>query len=89
MPSVFQWQYYPLITTSLPTRILVAVMTDSTVLVYRDKLMVTGGYSWNTILGRVETLDMGQEAPAWDTLPTLNTPRYCIGQGSKEIVAQD
>jgi hypothetical protein len=37
--------------------------------------MVTGGYSWNTVLGRVETLDMSQEVPAWDTLPPLTTPR--------------
>jgi len=37
--------------------------------------MVTGGYSWNTILGRVETLQMSQEKE-WQLLPPLRTPRY-------------
>jgi len=47
----------------------------------RDKLMVTGGYSWNTILGRVETLHMSQGVE-WDLLAPLQSPRYLHGCAS-------
>ena len=39
-------------------------------ILFRDKLMVTGGYSWNTVLGRVETLEMAA-AREWELLAPL------------------
>lgn len=43
----------------------------------RDKLLVTGGYSWNSILARTETLNMTAGPDTrWSRLAPLGTPRY-------------
>ena len=42
----------------------------------RDKIILTGGYSWNSILGKTEALNLTSgQADSWQTLATLNTPR--------------
>ena len=46
-------------------------------LLFRDKLLVTGGYSWNSILGKTESLNMSSgDHSQWNSLSDLNTPRY-------------
>ena len=53
---------------------LVIILID---LVFRDKLLVTGGYSWNSILGKTESLNMSAgDLSKWSSLSNLNTPRY-------------
>jgi len=43
----------------------------------RDKLLVTGGYSWNSILGKTEALNMSAgDLSKWSSLSNLNAPRY-------------
>lgn len=43
----------------------------------RDKLLVTGGYSWNSILGKTESLNMSAgDLSKWSSLSNLNAPRY-------------
>ena len=42
----------------------------------RDKILVTGGYSWNTILARTESLNLtSPDRESWQSLASLNTPR--------------
>ena len=42
----------------------------------RDKIILTGGYSWNSILGKTEALNLTSgQADSWQTLASLNTPR--------------
>ena len=42
----------------------------------RDKILVTGGYSWNSIIGKTEALNLtSKDQNNWETLEDLNTPR--------------
>ena len=42
----------------------------------RDQIILTGGYSWNSILGKTEALNLTSgQADSWQTLASLNTPR--------------
>ena len=44
---------------------------------YRELLVVTGGYSWNSILARTEALNMtAEEGNRWRRLAPLLKPRY-------------
>ena len=43
----------------------------------RELLVVTGGYSWNSILARTEALNMtAEEGNRWKRLAPLLKPRY-------------
>jgi len=43
----------------------------------RDHILVTGGYSWNSIIGKTESLNLtSKDAGNWKMLSNLNTPRY-------------
>ena len=43
----------------------------------RDSVLVTGGYSWNSVLGRTDRLNLtSSPGPGWSSLPGLGTPRY-------------
>ena len=43
----------------------------------RDEIFVTGGYSWNSIIGKTETLNLTSDnLNNWKTLSNLNVPRY-------------
>ena len=46
-------------------------------LLFRDHILVTGGYSWNSIIGKTESLNLtSKDAGNWKMLSNLNTPRY-------------
>ena len=43
----------------------------------RGEIFVTGGYSWNSIIGKTETLNLTSDnLNSWKTLSNLNIPRY-------------
>jgi len=56
----------------------------------RDKLLVTGGYSWNSILGKTESLNMSAgDLSKWSSLSNLNTPRYLHACSQVQLNTQD
>ena len=58
------------------TKLSVERSYQCTVSLARDQILVTGGYSWNTILDRTESLNLTQgHTDSWQTLAPLNTPR--------------
>ena len=57
---------------------------------FRDKLLVTGGYSWNSILGKTESLNMSAgDLSKWSSLSNLNTPRYLHACSQVQLNTQD
>ena len=58
------------------TRLSVERSYQCTVGLARDKILVTGGYSWNTILATTESLNLtSPDRESWQTLAGLSTPR--------------
>ena len=44
---------------------------------FRDHILVTGGYSWNSIIGKTESLNLtSKDSGNWKMLSNLNTPRF-------------
>ena len=61
---------------SVSTRLSVERSYQCAVSLARDEILLTGGYSWNSILGKTEALNLTSgRADSWQTLASLNTPR--------------
>ena len=61
---------------SVSTRLSVERSYQCAVSLARDEILLTGGYSWNSILGKTEALNLTSgQADSWQTLASLNTPR--------------
>ena len=61
---------------SVSTRLSVERSYQCALSLARDQIILTGGYSWNSILGKTEALNLTSgQADSWQTLASLNTPR--------------
>ena len=70
------WEILPVQSSPRKVKSSTFLSSITSFYLFRDHILVTGGYSWNSIIGKTESLNLtSKDAGNWQSLSTLNTPR--------------
>ena len=79
------WEILPVQSSPRKVKSSTFLSSITSFYLFRDHILVTGGYSWNSIIGKTESLNLtSKDAGNWQSLSTLNTPRLLHQQNLKE-----